>query len=168
MCEIELGFKETEIQHIVIAVPKVLTANKRKLTQIFDFLHNTMKVPHHLIAKFPQVDLLLIFVVIYLFTSLGPLWTYFHMYFVHLQGYNLTIWYMLPQVLNTKYLRIRERHMFLDYLGKAQYDPTLPNYISLDRLVSLPDETFCMTLALATLEDFYLFQKTLWFFIRGH
>ncbi len=56
VCEIELGFKENEIQHIVITVPKVLTANKRKLTQIFDFLHNTMKVPHHLIAKFPQVD----------------------------------------------------------------------------------------------------------------
>lgn len=56
MCEIELGFKENEIQHIVIAVPKVLTANKRKITQIFDFLHNTMKVPHHLITRFPQVD----------------------------------------------------------------------------------------------------------------
>lgn len=74
MCEIELGFKETEIQHIVIAVPKVLTANKRKLTQIFDFLHNTMKVPHHLIAKFPQVDLLLIIVVIYL-----PIWDHYEL-----------------------------------------------------------------------------------------
>lgn len=83
------------------------------------------------------------------------------MYFVHIQFYNLTISYILPQVLNTKYLRIRERHMFLEYLGKAQYDPNLPNYISLDRLVSLPDETFCTMLALATLEDFYLFQKTL-------
>lgn len=51
--------------------------------------------------------------------------------------------------------------MFLEYLGKAQYDPTLPNYIPLDSLVSLPDETFCTVLALATLEDFYLFQKTL-------
>ncbi|XP_041811682.1 transcription termination factor 3, mitochondrial [Chelmon rostratus] len=118
VCEIELGFKQNEIQHIVIAVPKVLTANKRKLIQIFDFLHNIMKVPHHLICKFPQV-------------------------------------------LNTKYLRIKERHLFLEYLGKAQYDPSLPNYISLDRLVSLPDETFCTELALATLEDFYLFQKTL-------
>lgn len=118
VCEIEFGFKKNEIQHIVIAVPKVLTANKRKLTQIFDFIHNTMKVPHHLIAKFPQV-------------------------------------------LNTKYLRVRERHLFLEYLGKAQYDPTLPNYISLDRLVSLPDETFCTQVALATVEDFYLFQKTL-------
>lgn len=118
MCEIELGFKRNEIQHIVLAVPKVLTANKKKLTEIFDFIHNTMKVPHHLITRFPQV-------------------------------------------LNSKYLRLRERHLFLEYLGKAQYDPTLPNYISLDRFVSLPDETFCTELALATLEDFYLFQKTL-------
>ncbi|KAK2830380.1 hypothetical protein Q5P01_018311 [Channa striata] len=118
VCKIELGFKENEIQHIVMAVPKVLVANKRKLTQIFDFLHNTMKIPHHLIAKFPQV-------------------------------------------LNTKYLRIRERHLFLEYLGKAQYDPTQPNYISLDSLVTLPDETFCTKLASATLEDLYLFQKTL-------
>lgn len=55
VCEIELGFKENEIQHIIIAVPKVLTANKRKLTQIFDLVHNIMKVPHNLITKFPQV-----------------------------------------------------------------------------------------------------------------
>lgn len=51
--------------------------------------------------------------------------------------------------------------MFLDYLGKAQYDPTLPNYIPLDRLVSLTDDAFCTTLAVATLEDFTEFQKTL-------
>lgn len=118
VCEIELGFKANEMQHIVTIVPKVLTANKRKLTQVFDFLHNTMKVPHHLITKFPQV-------------------------------------------LNTKYLRVKERHLFLEYLGKAQYDPALPNYISLDRLVSLPDETFCTEMASATLDDFNLFQKTL-------
>ncbi|XP_014885940.1 transcription termination factor 3, mitochondrial isoform X2 [Poecilia latipinna] len=118
VCEIEFGFKQNEIQHIVIAIPKVLTASKKKLTQIFDFVHNTMKVPHHLITKFPQV-------------------------------------------LNSKFLRLRERHLFLEYLGKAQYDPDLPSYISLDRLASLPDEIFCTELAMATLEDFYLFQKTL-------
>ncbi|XP_029976088.1 transcription termination factor 3, mitochondrial isoform X2 [Salarias fasciatus] len=118
VCKIEFGFKENEIQHIVIAVPKVLTANKRKLTQIFDFLHNTMKVPHSLITKFPQT-------------------------------------------LNCKFLRLRERHLFLEYLGKAQYDPTQTNYISLDRLVSLPDEAFCSEVALASLEDFDFFQKTL-------
>ncbi|XP_029299795.1 transcription termination factor 3, mitochondrial isoform X2 [Cottoperca gobio] len=118
MCEVELGFKENEIQHIIIAVPKVLTLNKRKLTQIFDFVHNTMNVPHNLIAKFPQI-------------------------------------------LNSKYLRIRERHLFLEYLEKAQYDPDLPNYISLERLVFLHDERFCTEVAFVTLEDFNLFQKTL-------
>ncbi|XP_013888655.1 transcription termination factor 3, mitochondrial isoform X2 [Austrofundulus limnaeus] len=118
VCRLELGFREDEIKDIVIAVPKVLTANKKKLTQIFDYVHNTMKVPHLLIIKFPQV-------------------------------------------FNTKFLRIKERHLFLEYLGKAQYDPTQPSYIALDRLVSLPDETFCTDLALATLEDFNLFQKTL-------
>ncbi|XP_061520977.1 transcription termination factor 3, mitochondrial isoform X2 [Phycodurus eques] len=118
MCEIELGFKANEIQHIVLAVPKILTANKRKLTQIFDFLHNTMKVPHHLIAKFPQV-------------------------------------------FNTKFLRMRERHLFLEYLGRAQYNPEQANYVSLERLASSPDETFCTEVALAMQEDFFLFQKTL-------
>lgn len=51
--------------------------------------------------------------------------------------------------------------MFLKYLGRDQYDPDLPNYVALDRLVSLPDEAFCSELASTTLEDFYLFQKTL-------
>lgn len=116
--ELEFGFRDNEIQQIVTTVPKILIGNKRKLTQIFDFVHNTMGVPHSLIAKFPQV-------------------------------------------LNAKFLRIRERHQFLEYLGRAQYQPSQPNYISLDRLVFLPDETFCSDVALATLEDFERFQKTL-------
>ncbi|XP_067268426.1 transcription termination factor 3, mitochondrial [Chanodichthys erythropterus] len=118
VCELEFGFRGNELQHIVTTVPKVLIANKRKLTQIFDFVHNTMDVPHSLIAKFPQV-------------------------------------------LNAKFLRIRERHLFLEYLGRAQYQPSQPNYISLDRLVFLPDDVFCSEVALATLEDFERFQKTL-------
>ncbi|XP_059412226.1 transcription termination factor 3, mitochondrial isoform X1 [Carassius carassius] len=118
VCELEFGFRGNEIQHIVTTVPKVLIANKRKLTQIFDFVHNTMDVPHSLIAKFPQV-------------------------------------------LNAKFLRIRERHLFLEYLGRAQYQPSQPSYISLDRVVFLPDDVFCSEVALATLEDFERFQKTL-------
>lgn len=65
------------------------------------------------------------------------------------------------QVLNAKYLRIKERHLFLQYLDKAQYDPAKPNYICLDKLVSLPDEAFCTEVASATLKDFELFQKTM-------
>ncbi|KAI5091716.1 transcription termination factor 3, mitochondrial precursor, partial [Silurus meridionalis] len=117
VCELEFGFQRNEIQHIATAVPKVLTANKKKLTQIFDFVHNTMGVPHFLITKFPQV-------------------------------------------LNAKFLRIRERHLFLEYLGRAHYEPNHPSYISLERLVALPDETFCSEVALTSLDDFERFQKT--------
>lgn len=60
VCELEFGFRENEIRHIVTTVPKVLLANKRKLTQIFDFVHNTMGLPHSLIAKFPQVTFFLL------------------------------------------------------------------------------------------------------------
>ncbi|XP_035284174.1 transcription termination factor 3, mitochondrial [Anguilla anguilla] len=66
-----------------------------------------------------------------------------------------------PQVLNASLLRIRERHLFLQYLGKAQYDPAQPGYVPLDLLVSLPDPEFCSELATASLQDFELFQKTL-------
>ncbi|MBN3271709.1 MTEF3 factor, partial [Polyodon spathula] len=118
VCQIELGFQKNEVQHIVTRIPKLLTASKKKLTGIFDYLHNTMGIPHNLIVKFPQA-------------------------------------------LNAKLLRIKERHLFLKHLGRAQYDPAEPNYISLDRLVSLPDEVFCTEIALASLNDFEMFQKTL-------
>uniref|UniRef100_A0A8C2UYF9 Transcription termination factor 3, mitochondrial n=1 Tax=Chinchilla lanigera TaxID=34839 RepID=A0A8C2UYF9_CHILA len=96
---LELGFKRNEIQHMITKIPKMLTANKRKLTETFDYVHNVMNIPHHIIVKFPQV-------------------------------------------FNTKLLKVKERHLFLAYLGRAQYDPAKPNYISLDKLVSIPDAVF--------------------------
>ncbi|EPY75463.1 mTERF domain-containing protein 1, mitochondrial precursor [Camelus ferus] len=51
---LELGFKHNEIQHMITKIPKMLTANKRKLTETFDYVHNVMRVPHHIIVKFPQ------------------------------------------------------------------------------------------------------------------
>lgn len=40
---------------MITKIPKMLTANKRKLTEIFDFVHNEMSIPHHIIVHFPQV-----------------------------------------------------------------------------------------------------------------
>ncbi|XP_049709751.1 transcription termination factor 3, mitochondrial [Elephas maximus indicus] len=115
---LEFGFKRNEIQHMVTRIPKMLTANKRKLTEMFDYVHNMMSVPHHIIVRFPQV-------------------------------------------FNTKLFKVKERHLFLTYLGRAQYDPAKPNYIPLDRLVSIPDEIFCEEIAKASVQDFQKFLKTL-------
>lgn len=51
--------------------------------------------------------------------------------------------------------------MFLTFLGRAQYDPAQPSYISLDQLVSVPDEVFCTEIAKASIQDFEKFLKTL-------
>lgn len=107
---LELGFKHNEIQHMVTKIPKMLTANKRKLTETFDYVHNVMRIPHHVIVRFPQV-------------------------------------------FNTRLFKIKERHLFLAYLGRAQYDPAKPNYISLDKLVSMPDEIFCEEMAKASVQE---------------
>ncbi|XP_051058492.1 transcription termination factor 3, mitochondrial [Phodopus roborovskii] len=115
---LELGFKKNEIQHMVTRIPKMLTANKRKLTETFDYIHNVMNIPHHIIVRFPQV-------------------------------------------FNTRVFKIKERHLFLAYLGKAQYDPAKPNYVSLDKFVSIPDEVFCKEIAKTSVNDFEKFLKTL-------
>ncbi|XP_069477499.1 transcription termination factor 3, mitochondrial isoform X1 [Ambystoma mexicanum] len=118
VCKIEMGFRENEIQHMITCVPKILTGNKRRLTEIFDYVHNKMDVPHQCIVKFPQV-------------------------------------------FNTRLLKVKERHMFLTFLGRAQYDPAQPNYVSLDKFISVPDEVFCVDIAKASVQDFQTFLKTL-------
>lgn len=115
---LELGFKRNEIQHMITKIPKMLTANKRKLTETFDYVHNVMSIPHHIIVRFPQV-------------------------------------------FNTRLFKVKERHLFLTYLGRAQYDSAKPNYISLDKLVSMPNEIFCEEIAKASVQDFEKFLKTL-------
>lgn len=118
VCQVELGFRRNEIQQIICKIPKILTANKRKLTETFDYLHNVMGIPHHILTHFPQV-------------------------------------------FNSKLLRVKERHMFLAFLGRAQYDPAQHSYISLDKLVFMPDEVFCTEVAKASVKDFEKFLKTL-------
>ncbi|XP_069587779.1 transcription termination factor 3, mitochondrial isoform X2 [Ranitomeya imitator] len=116
--EIEFGFRKNEIQQIALKVPKMLAGNKRKLTETFDYVHNTMGIPHHMITHFPQV-------------------------------------------FNTRLLKLKERHEFLTFLGRGIYDPKEPNYVSLDKLVSMPDQTFCEEIAKASTRDFEQFQKQL-------
>ncbi|XP_029079018.1 transcription termination factor 3, mitochondrial isoform X2 [Monodon monoceros] len=53
---LELGFKHNEIQHMITKIPKMLTASKRKVTETFDYVHNVMCIPHHIIVKFPQAS----------------------------------------------------------------------------------------------------------------
>nr|XP_056709982.1 transcription termination factor 3, mitochondrial [Euleptes europaea] len=82
-------------------------------------------------------------------------------YLHNMMGIPHSIIVHFPQVFNSKLLRIKERHLFLKFLGRAQYDPKEPSYIALDRLAAMPDEAFCAEMAKTSLQDFQSFLKTL-------
>lgn len=57
--------------------------------------------------------------------------------------------------------RLKQRHLYLLKLGRAQYDPKQPNYVSLKSLVSATDSVFCTDVAKSPVKSFNLFLKSL-------
>ncbi|XP_018010618.1 transcription termination factor 3, mitochondrial [Hyalella azteca] len=53
------------------------------------------------------------------------------------------------------------RHFFLKSLDRAQYNPTLPRYVSPELLATLPDADFVSSLAKSTMEAYHMYLKTL-------
>lgn len=66
-----------------------------------------------------------------------------------------------PQILNCRTFRVKQRHLFLELLGRAQYNPNLEGYISPEALVSGSDSEFCQTVAKSTVEAFNIFLKSI-------
>lgn len=64
-------------------------------------------------------------------------------------------------VLHCREIRLKQRHLFLTKLGRAQYDPKKPNYISLKSLVTGTDAFFCTDVAKSSVKAFNIFLKSL-------
>ncbi|XP_039280522.1 transcription termination factor 3, mitochondrial isoform X2 [Nilaparvata lugens] len=64
-------------------------------------------------------------------------------------------------LLGNRKFRTEQRHSFLVSLGRAQYDPALPQYVSPSSLLLGDDLQFCTNVAKASVESFNLFLKTL-------
>ena len=67
-----------------------------------------------------------------------------------------------PSIFRTRPYIIRDRHLFLLALGRAQYDPCLENFVSLKVLGSSRDSEFCRNVAKCEEAEFHAFLKTLW------
>lgn len=67
----------------------------------------------------------------------------------------------VPEILTCRVFRMRQRHLFLDTLGRAQYNPRKPNYVALIELVSGSDVDFCRDVAKSSVQDFNVFLKSL-------
>lgn len=64
-------------------------------------------------------------------------------------------------VLQHREHRIRQRHEFLQLIGKAQYDPTKDLYVSLTQLVDGTDSEFAMNVAKTSYSKFEAFLRQL-------
>ena len=66
-----------------------------------------------------------------------------------------------PNVLKRGKHFLSSRHKFLVKHGRAQYNPELPNYVSMKALVDSDDEEFSVEVAKSSLEEFDRFLRTL-------
>ncbi|XP_073941668.1 mitochondrial transcription termination factor 3 isoform X2 [Choristoneura fumiferana] len=66
-----------------------------------------------------------------------------------------------PEVLLSRNFRIKQRHLFLSRLGRAQYNPKKENYVPVKSLVEGTDIEFCKQYAKCNVADYNLFLKTL-------
>lgn len=66
-----------------------------------------------------------------------------------------------PEVLLSRLHRFKQRHLFLEKLGRAQYDPKKENYIPITALIKDTDVEFCNNYAKCIVDDFNTFLKTL-------
>nr|CAG4641154.1 EOG090X0C5Y [Eulimnadia texana] len=66
-----------------------------------------------------------------------------------------------PQVLDCREFRLRQRHLYLEFLSKCQYDPQRENYVSPLALVAGSDAEFCENVAKTPVQHFNSFLKTL-------
>ncbi|XP_025915878.1 transcription termination factor 3, mitochondrial isoform X1 [Apteryx rowi] len=150
----ELGLSVRKTKDLVIRLPRLLTGKLEPVKENIQvcqielgFQRNEIQ---HIVFKTPKI----------LTASKKRLRQTFD-YLHNVMGIPHDMLTQFPQVFNSKLLRIKERHLFLMFLGRAQYDPAQPSYISLDQLVSLPDEVFCTEIAKASIQDFEKFLKTL-------
>lgn len=65
-----------------------------------------------------------------------------------------------PEILLCRNFKVKQRHLFLEKLGRSQYDPTKANYVPIKSLVENSDADFCKEFAKCTVNDFNMFLKT--------
>ncbi|KPI93860.1 mTERF domain-containing protein 1, mitochondrial [Papilio xuthus] len=66
-----------------------------------------------------------------------------------------------PHILLCRNFKVKQRHTFLEKLGRAQYNPTIENFVPINALVELTDIEFCKKYAKCHVDDFNMFLKTM-------
>nr|CAG4652119.1 EOG090X0C5Y [Triops cancriformis] len=148
------GLKGSEVRQLAVKNPKLITWNLWSVKEVAFTVKEEMAFGRdetkHLLLEAPRI----------FHTNRDTLVRRFEVVHKLLKLPNETI-LNFPQLLTTREFKLKERHLFLQSLGKAQYNPTRENYVSpLD--LSLPDDSeFCTKVAKVPVHHFNDFLKTL-------
>ncbi|KAM3959066.1 mitochondrial transcription termination factor 3 [Aphomia sociella] len=66
-----------------------------------------------------------------------------------------------PDIILCRNFKLKQRHLFLEKLGRAQYNPKKENYVPIIALAEGSDLEFCNKYAKCNIKDFNIFLKTL-------
>lgn len=66
-----------------------------------------------------------------------------------------------PQILECREFRLKQRHSFLEKLGRAQFNPKEENYVPIIALAEGSDSEFCIKYAKCSVSDYNMYLKTL-------
>lgn len=141
------------VRSVVTKLPKLITWPKKSVNLVMFSLNEEMGF-----NRSERKRLLIIYPKLYIMSK-NHLLQRFN--FVHnTMGINHDRLVLEPQVLSSRLFRIKQRHEYLKYLNRAQYDPTKPNYVSLLKLISGNDSDFCLNIAKTSVEMFNNYLKT--------
>lgn len=155
-----LGFFQTKfylsgdnVRNVVTKLPKLITWPKKSVNLIMFSLNEEMGF-----NRSERKRLLLIQPKLYIMSKhhLLERFNYIH----NIMGINHDRIILEPQVLTSRLFRIKQRHEYLKYLNRAQYNPSMPNYVSLLNLVTGTDSDFCLNTAKTNIEKFNNYLKT--------
>lgn len=155
-----LGFFQTKfylsgdnVRNIVTKLPKLITWPKQLVNLMMFSLNEEMGF-----NRSERKRLLIIYPKIYIMSKNHILQRFDYIH--NTMGINHDRIVLEPQVMSCRLFRIKQRHEYLKYLNRAQYDPSKSNYVSLFKLISGNDSDFCINIAKTSVEKFNSYLKT--------
>lgn len=155
-----LGFFQTtfylsgdNVRSVVTKLPKLITWPKKSVNLILFSLNEEMGF-----NRSQRKRLLLTYPRVYIMSKHSLLQRFDYLHNTMQISHERLI--LEPQVMSSRLSRLKQRHEYLKYLNKVQYDPTKPNYVSIFKLVSGNDSEFCLNIAKTSVEKFNSYLKT--------
>lgn len=141
-----------DIRNITVKLPKLITWPKSSVNLIMFSLNEEMGF-----NRSERKRLLLIYPKIYIMSKHHLLQRFIYVH--ETMGINHDRIVLEPKILSCRLNRIKQRHEYLKYLKKDQYNPTKPQYIPLSNIFEGTDSEFCVNIAKTSVEMFNTYLK---------